>query len=508
MAAAAKPGADLLWAFQLHREHGALSKRLKALESMTAQRQDRIAESEQNARSAHDERFEALARQLQTLQGSDVIEQVAGLASEIRATRHQVDQVRDKVKSVENASKETNGKNQERQQVASSRFGDLESTLAQVQRTLLGFDGRLQVVAQHGARVAAEGLETRQRYDDEISDLREQLSALQNAEHELRVFIEGVARDCQKAPVVAPALDQTSTAPLNIAAASHVTALPDSTRERTALDRTTPASPNTTHATTIPKLQQEHLVTDQAKRVSPNTITASHPNIVSNSKNTEAKQAKPPVKAKRFEKEIASLIHGEGSLTNAPKILQNELPLKISNVGTKKRKAPAGEGPLLRATFTQRETRSQAKKIKQEPPVTRLKAPTKTSKRAATGTKPVGKNGSATRQTANTTTTTTTRITKDPVRHPKCVRPCTPDLPLPPPSSDRIVVELSQDLVDPPTPTPLPLASRGNGKGKRKGKVGVKVEQRPQQQQRRRRIKQDDSMEEFLAKCRASTGGN
>ena len=87
MANAAKPGADLLWAFQLHREHGALSKRLTLLEKATAQQQDRTTAEERSAHAAYDQRLDALARQLQTLQESEVTEQVAGLASELRATR-------------------------------------------------------------------------------------------------------------------------------------------------------------------------------------------------------------------------------------------------------------------------------------------------------------------------------------------------------------------------------------------------------------------------------------
>ena len=54
MANPAKPGADLLWAFQLHREHGALSKRLTLLEKATAQQQDRTTAEEQSARAAYD----------------------------------------------------------------------------------------------------------------------------------------------------------------------------------------------------------------------------------------------------------------------------------------------------------------------------------------------------------------------------------------------------------------------------------------------------------------------
>jgi hypothetical protein len=480
MASAAKPGADLLWAFQLHREHGALSKRLKAVENTTTQQQERIAADEQSARSAYDQRLDALTRQLQTLQESEVTEQVAGLAGELRATRQQVDGARDKVKSIESASKELDGKIQESERVVHGRFGGLESTLAQVQRSLLGFEGRLQLAAQHGARVATEGLEeTRQRHGDEIAGLGERLRNLQDAQNELRTLVDGVVRDGHQAPAIAPALAQTTTAPpnTNTTTASYATHMPNLQHARPALDETTTAPLNiatASHATT--------------------TIPHSQPT------KAKTKQAKPPVKAKRFEKEIASLIYGEGSLTNAPDIMQSQLPQDTSKDGSKKRKAPVDEGPLLRTVFTQRETRSQAKKVKEEPLATRAKAPVKTSKPAAGKAKPASKKG-ATRQAATTTTTTTRVVKKEPGRYPRRARSPTPERPLLRSSSDEIQSAISQEVVVSPTPTPLPLASRGKGKGKEK--AVIKREPQPQ----RRRIKQDDSMEEFLAKCRASTGG-
>jgi hypothetical protein len=479
MANVAKPGADLLWAFQLHREHGALSKRLKALENTTTQQQERTSADEQSARSAYDQRLDALTRQLQTLQESEVTEQVAGLASELRTTRQQVDQARDKVKSIESASKDMDGKIQENERVVHARFGGLESTLAQVQRALLGFEGRLQLAAQHGARVATEGLEeARQWHGDEISELSERLRGLQEAQHELRALVEGVVRDGPKAPAIAPAIAQMTAAPPNTDAASHTTTIPISEHRTTAFDQTTTAPSS--------------------------TITISHTTTIPDPKPAKAKQAKPakpPVKAKRFEKEIASLIYGEGSLTNAPDIMQSQLPLETSKAGSKKRKAPVDEGPLLRSVFTQRETRSQAKKVKEDPLATRAKAPAKPAKQAAVKAKPVSKKG-VTRQAA-TTTTTTTRVKREPGRNLRRARSPTPEHPLPRSSPDEIQVAISQEVVASPTPTPLPLASRGEGKGKGKEKVVVKREPQPQ----RRRIKQDDSMEKFLAKCRASTGG-
>jgi predicted nucleic acid-binding Zn-ribbon protein len=498
MANAAKPGADLLWAFQLHREHGALSKRLKALESTTSQQQERLTVDEHNARAAYDQRLDALARQLQTLQESEVAEQVAGLASELRATRQQVEQARDKVKSIESANKEIDDKLQEREQVVHARFGNLESTLAQVQRTLLGLEGRLQLAAEHGARVADEGLkESRQRHGEDIAGLSERLRGLQDAQNELRVLVEGVVRDGYNAPIDAPALDQTTTAPLNTAAASYVPTVPDPQRRTAALDETIAAPPSTStasHITTISNPQRKKTVLDQMTSTAPSSSTASHIATMPDPKPAKAKAKS----ARRFSREIASLINGEGSLTNAPDIMSSQLPLETSKGGSKKRKAPADEGPLLRSTFTQRETRSQVKKVKEEPLATRAKAPpVKPSKQAASQAKPAGKKGT-TRQAANISTT---RVKKEPGRR---TRALTPELPLQLPSSDQIQVAISQELVDSPTPTPLPLAARDKGKGKEK--VVVKREEKPKQQPRRK-IKQDDSMEEFLAKCWASTGG-
>jgi predicted nucleic acid-binding Zn-ribbon protein len=499
MANAAKPGADLLWAFQLHREHGALSKRLKALESTTTQHQERMTADEQNARVAYDQRLNALARQLQTLQESEVTEQVAGLAGELRATRQQVEQARDKVKSIESANKEIDGKLQEREHVLHARFGSLESTLAQVQRSLLGFESRIELAAQHGARVAEEGLkESRQRHGEEIVGLSERLGGLQDAQNGLRALVEGVVRDRYQAPIVAPALDQSTTAPLNTAAASYIPAVPDPQHGTSALNETiaAPSSASTaSHIITMSSPRRQKTALDQMTSAAPSSSTASHIIVKPNPKPAKAKPAR------RFSREIASLINGEGTLTNAPDILSSQLPPESSKGGGKKRKAPADEGPLLRATFTQRETRSQVKKIKEEPLATRAKAPTKDPKQAASQVKPVGKKGT-TRQAANINTA---GVRKEPGRNLRRARVITPELPLQLPSSDQIQYETSQQLVDSPTPTPRTLAARGKGKGK--DKVVVKREEKPKQQQPRRRIKQDDSMEEFLAKCRASTGG-
>lgn len=505
MANTAKPGADLLWAFQLHRENGALSKRLKALESMTTQQQDRIVAHEQNIRSAQDERLQALAKQIQSLQESDVTEQIAGLASELRATRHQVDQARDKVKIVESTSKDIDGRMQERERVVHGRIEGLESSLAQVQRTLLGFEGRLHLAAQHGARIAAEGLEeTRLQHRDEMAALSERLSGLQDAQVELRELIEGVVRDWHNAPAITPG--QTAIVPVDTLAVSHVST--------GALDQTTTTPVNevaTSLVTPMPNPQHRKPGLDEALAAPRVSATAPHTSAIPRSKPTKINKAKPPGKAKKcFDKEIASLINGEGSLTNAPDLKQSQLPLEVSKAGRKKRKEPADEGPTLPSAFTQRETRSQAKRVKEQPPTTRAEVPVKPSKQVAikSAEKVASKKGT-TRQAVNTATT---QVEKRPVKSSKRARLATPERPSLLPTSDQIQFVPSRELVESPSST---LASRGKGNGKGKEKLGIDREQQPQQQQRqqqqrqrRRRIKQDDSMEEFLAKCRASTGGD
>jgi hypothetical protein len=500
MANAAKPGADLLWAFQLHREHGALSKRLKVLESTTTQQQDRITADEQNARAAYDQRLDVLARQLQTLHESEVTEQVACLASELRTTRQQVEQGRDKVKSVEGASKEIDGKLQEREQLVHARFGNVESTLAQVQRALLGFEGRLQLAAQHGARTAAVGLEeAKKRHGHGIEGLSERLRDLQDAQNELRALVEGVVRDRHQASAVATAPDQTMTVLPNTIAGSRGTAAPASHKGTAAPDETTAAPPctsATSHISATSNPQHKNPAVGQTTSAVPSSSAASHITTIPNPKPAKAKPAR------RFSREIASLINGEGSLTNAPDIRSSQLPPQISKGAGKKRKAPADEVPLLRSAFTQRETRSQVKKVKEEPLSTRPKAPrVKSSRNAVAKAKPAGKKALI-RQAANNTTT---RVKKEPRKNLRRARSPTVECPLPLSSSDEVQVAISQELVQSPTPTPLPIASKG--KGKEKEKVVIKREQQPEQKQQRRRIMQDDSMEEFLAKCRASTGG-
>jgi hypothetical protein len=194
-----------------------------------------------------------------------------------------------------------------------------------------------------------------------------------------------------------------------------------------------------------------------------------------------------------FEKEISQLIHGDGSLTNAPIILESQEPGATTRA-SKKLKAEVADGMSLRSGFTQQAVTTN--NIKKEAIATRIKALAKPAVSVVAGIKTAAK--TAAKRSAPQPATTTTQERKGRAKSKKAP---VPKKPLSSMSSEIQVAHsrtpsASKQLPRPPNfvAPSLPLMPEE--------KATKQQEQHPRQ--RRRRIEQDDSMEEFLAKCEAA----
>lgn len=489
MEGTAKPGADLLWAFQLHREHRALSKRLTAVETSAARQQDRITASEQSARSAQHERVDALTGRLRKLEDADVSEQVAGLAGELRATRHQLDQARDKLKPIEKAQKEADSKSKDRDRTVQLRLGECASVAAQTQKAVRDLEGRLQFAVNVAGRDDAEDVvASSERHEEQIQALGEQLRTLERAQGHLKALLESDKHNHQSEPAI-------STSAGSVA--------PKGTGEHTNLSRSRQTSSRNEQLhgnldAVFERPPQEQAATDipapQLQRTREFVADGKTPGFAA----TQAPQTKASGTSKRkrkigFEKEISQLVHGDGSLTNAPAYLESQT-LGVTTRSNKKFKVEAVAGMSLRSALTRPEV--QTNKIKEEPAARPTKLAVQPAKTKATGPQKTTK--TVTAQAPTTTTKTKGRRgARSPKEAPVPKRPLLS-------TSSEIQVAYSHGSTASKQPvlenTALPV----------KTETGILrqdeqlLQQRPQH--RRRRIEQDDSMEEFLAKCQAATG--
>jgi hypothetical protein len=486
MEVTAKPGADLLWAFQLHREHRALAKRLTAVETSVAHQQERITASEQTAHSDQHGRVDALTERLRKLEDADVSEQVAGLAGELRVTRQQLEQARDKVKLIEKANKEVDSRNQEKNREVQVRLEEFASVVAQTQNAVHALEGRLGLAVDAAGRIAADGLAAlSERYEEQLGTLSEQLRSLQLAQGDLCALIESDRRNRIAPPVVSALTDPEAS---RITERDTTMSVPSHTQSRTKHPQSKPQA--------IPESPvQERMAADMPE---PERSSSTMPPPVAKTPGLTAQKPTASSKSKRkrgFEKEISQLIHGDGSLTNAPIILESQDPGATTR-GCKKLKTSAVEGRSLRSGFTQPDV--PIDKIKKEPAVTRAKALAQPAVSVVAGTKTAAK--TAAKRSAPTPATAATQEHKGKAKSKK-----TPAQKKPLPStSSKVQVANSRTpstSEQPPQPpsleasTVLPKIHEKN--------TTEQQEQRPKQ--RRRRIEQDDSMEEFLAKCEAAT---
>jgi hypothetical protein len=482
MEATARPGADLLWAFQLHREHRALSKRLTAVETSTSKQKERLTVAEQSVHSDQHERVDALTQRLRKLEDAEVTEQVAGLASELRTTRQQLGQACDKMKVIEKASKEFDSKASDKGRDVQDKLGEFASVVAQTQNAVHSLEGRLEIAVDSAGRFATKAVTaSSERYEQQIGALSEEIRSLEQAHGDLRASIESDRRDRVVAPVFsvsthpkAPEIAETGT---TLSMPSHNSDRIEQMRSGKQAICKSPAQEQT--AIDVPV--QQH---------SSNIIAPAAQTLGS------AEEKKPSVsgKSKRkrgFTKEITQLIHGDGSLTNAPQNLDSQEP-GLTTRGNKRLKAGATEGRSLRSALPK--PGLPANKIKEEPTATRAKAKAQPAKAAATASHSVAKITTARPAPKSTTTKNKGRKGRT-----KPKEAPVPRNPLPTSEEIQVFHTPSMSRLPPVAPTlagsPLRLKLERN----------TAIQQEQRRQQRRRRIQQDDSMEEFLAKCEAAT---
>jgi len=467
MEGAVKPGADLLWAFQLHREHRALSKRLTAVETSAAKQKEQIAAAEQNAHSQQHGRVNALTERLRKLEDADASEQVAGLAAELRATRQQLEQAREKVKLIEKAKKDNDGKNEDRDRDVQIKLEEFASVVAQMHNAMQSLEGRLDVAGDSAARTATNAVAaSTERHEEQIRALSEQLRSLERAQGDLRALL--VSRHLHIAtpalPVQAgPQVPKSTETARTSSNPSETLSRNDQLQSGPQAMIGSPAQEQTGTGMLVP--QQSSKVIPSATQ----TVGA-----------TKKRKPSAPDTSKRkrgFTKEITQLIHGDGSLTNAPDTLDRQEP-SITTRSSKRLKAGAVGGMSLRSALPQPSV--SAVKTKEELVSTRAKvlAPSARPKAAKM----------VTEHSAPDAAMIKTQGKKGRSRPKKALVPRKPLLS----TSDEIHV-----FHNPSALVASPQSS------KLKKSTAIQQEQRPQQ--RRRRIEQDDSMEEFLAKCEAAT---
>lgn len=423
----AKNGEQLLWAYELRLQNVHLHQRLKALDDKVSKQQDRAADSEKESHSAHTARLDELTRQITTLKDGDAAERIAGLTVELRETRQHHELLRDEVKHSEKARKDAESKARKSQAAVDGRLEQLERAVAKIQKTQQGLEARIQEATERAARFPTRELEEScSRHDDQIKAVNEQLRRLQLAQTDLQALFERNREDDHNTPVVpTPSIPPVSERP----------------------------SKQVFKPATVPVKQG---------------------------------QRKPPArkgKGKAFEKEIAQLIHGGGSLTNAPPVLESQQLSALTTRGQKRRAPEPDDEPSKRFAYTQRETRSQVKKIKEELGVSNSKANEKSAKVAkATNVHQAPKS-----------TAKATRTAKQPAKANKVPARKRP----PPATSDKIEVARSRE------PSIQRQSYDNEGLPNALDAI-VSAEQQGQQPQgRRRRVQQDDTEEEFFAKALA-----
>jgi uncharacterized coiled-coil protein SlyX len=485
MEVTAKPGADLLWAFQLHREHRALAKRLTAVETSTAHQQERITASEQKAHPDQHGRVDALTERLRKLEDADVSEQVAELADELRVTRQQLEQANDKLKAIEKANKEADGESKDKEREVQVRLGEFASVVAQTRNAVHTLGGRLGLALDAAGRTAADGLAAFSvRYEEQLSTLSEQLRSLERVQTELRVLFESDRRSRIAAPVVSA---PTGPEAPHIAERNTTMSVPIQTQGRTKHPQSKPQA-------ILESPAQEIMVADMPE---PQLPSSAMPPVAKTPGSTVQKPiASSKGKRKRgFEKEISQLIHGDGSLTNAPIILESQEPGATTR-GNKKLKTEAVQGRSLCSGFTQPDV--PINNIKKESAVTRAKASAPPPVSVVAGRKTAVK--TAVKRSAPTSASNATQERQDKAKSKKAP---VQKKPLTSTSHEVQVARSRTPSTSEQPPQPPSLEASSVLPKLQEKNANKQYEQRPQQ--RRRRIEQDDSMEEFLAKCEAAT---
>lgn len=431
---AAKIGERIMWDYQLKRQLFDFSQRLKTVDAQLAKQQNHHSSNEKSTLAEHEERLDAVEKRIRALEDGDTTERIAGLAGELRDTRQDVKKLRDKESLLEETNKAIESKAKEGNEAVSGSFEELGGKLRMIER---GFETHLQHATERVSRLASEALrESSGRHDGHTKALSEQLLRLEREQTALRTLVENMRDSLHEFPAVPSTIAQTTTAPTTTAPAAIVPSAPETVSKRA---------------------------------TKPSTAAAPPP--------SEPKQKRPPVKKEKangLSREVAQLIYGDGSLTNAPAIMESQHLTVPTSRGGNKRKLDAEEEASTHFAFAQRETRSQVKRIKEDPNASKLSA----------GAKPVEATKTATSRRAPKQALQATKISK---ASSKVTKATTQKRRKALASSDEIEVARSWE-----SPVLRPSLDQT---------APERSENRPSS--RRRRIQQDDTEEEFLAKCLA-----
>lgn len=476
MASARESATDLLWAYQIKREHRFLAQRINTLETALEEQNKRNSAAETNDGAAQDARITELSTEVKALQDSDLTERIAGLAGELRETRQQSERTRKKLRDLEKTSKNEAGAANERETALQGRIAELEHQMELNRGCIRSFEARFELMMQDEVRPAVSRVDQmKSEHCARFGKLEEQLSRLKQTQDELRTLNMKSLQDAHY---------YASTSSPN----------PSQWASRGAGESTAQAA----MVSTLPP---------PSRRADESAAQVSIPSLSSLLPPPPPPRPGRAQKKKKMDKEIAQLMCGEGFLTNAPFVFESQG--ETSPPRNRKRKAVAET-----AQFSPRATRSQAKRLKQTPPVkpapTQLEQPTAIPKAKATA--------KTSHRSQKSATIRGNKAKKQPDVVQTAFSPSR-RIPLLLPSSAHDDFDVQDQIVSHHSPSPTNLPVSGTGKQKiAKEKVDAKgptptteprtqieqVDQRPPQ--RRRRIEQDDSMEEFLAKCRAVSG--
>lgn len=482
MEASAKPGAGLLWAFELHRENQVLSKRLKAIETTTAKQQEQITNSEQNADLVQQKSLDSLIERLDKLEHGELNAQVAVLTSQLQSTQCQLEQMQGKVKHFGKANGTAESKSKEKDRDIERRLEDLTSALTRTENVVHGFETRLELATDREVRSTVEILELSiERNEHQLNDLSERVCSLQQTQVQLQVLLKDAGKH-DRSNLTLPVPAQLNATRDTRKAASVLPSNSDPTNDERVQDTSTALSASGQEPRTLPSLgiqRQNAIVTTLTKK----------PGLSA----TKADQEKPlsATKSKRgFSKELTQLLHGDGSLTNATPIPQGQAAGPITRA-SKRPKIDTGQG-------APRQTRSKMQKTQVEPVATKTKAVPPTAAAAAHTT---AKKLSLTAAATTVHKAAKTGVSKEKGRNQKSTqkKPPSAKQPLLLSSSGEIQVSAL-----PPAPAFEQHAAPVRSPLSSKPKKDSNDQHEQRQPQRRRRIQQDDSMEEFLAKCQVA----
>ena len=482
MEATAKPGAGLLWAFELHRENQVLSKRLKAIETTTAKQQEQITSNEQNADLAQQKRLDLLIKRLDKLEHSDLNAQIAGLTSQFQSTQRQLEQMQGKVKHIDKANGTAESKSEEKNRDIERRLEELTSALARTENVVHVFGNRLELATDHEVRSTVEILELSiERNEHQLKDLSGKVCNLQQTQVQLQVLLEDAGlnnRFDSTLPVPAQlnGVRETRKA-ADVLPSSSIPANDEHVRETSTTLSASGRKPRILHS---PVVQRNN---DTA------TTLTTKPGLPA----TKTGQEKPLRAAKRkrgFSKELTQLLHGDGSLTNATPIPQGNVDGPITRA-SKKPKIESVQG-------FPRESRSKMQKTQVNSALTKARAAAPTAAAAASSALKPASTATIAATAVHKAAKTGVSQRKGRNQNPKQRKQTVAKQPLLHSSSSEIQVAMhrfSPASKQHAAPMRSPLPPKPND-------CNGKHEQ--QQPPRRRRIQQDDSMEEFLAKCQAA----